>query len=223
VLTSAQANVASLQTQAAQPSLDRAALREGLGKVADRLAYLERFVDDMATYSREVSAERVTVRLADVVSEAHSLVADAIRSAHSLPTGIGETISVDDRIAVMVARHQIIAALVNVLKNAYEAVLHRADEGQPGCVALTANCTGDEVRIVIQDNGVGMNADDLRAVRAFVPGRTTKKGSGTGFGLPIAQRYIAAHGGSISIDSADNVGTTVNIVLPIESRQEPEE
>jgi signal transduction histidine kinase len=56
----------------------------------------------------------------------------------------------------------------------------------------------------VQDNGVGINSDDLGQLGAFIPGRTTKKGSGTGFGLPIAQRYVAAHGGSISIDSVEN-------------------
>ena len=223
VLTSAQVNVASLQTQATQPSLDRGALQKGLGKVADRLAYLERFINDIRTYSQAVPLERTSARLADVVADAQSLVVDAIRAAHPGAAGIEESISVDDKITVTVARHQIAAAITNVLKNAYEAVLLGTDEGRSPCVGLTAECVGDEeVRIVIRDNGVGMNADVLRAVRAFVPGRTTKKGSGTGFGLPIAQRYIAAHGGSISIDSAENAGTTVNIVLPIESQQESE-
>ena len=223
VLTSAQVNVASLQTQATQPSLDRGALQKCLGKVADRLAYLERFINDIRTYSQAVPIERTSARLADVVADAQSLVVDAIRAAHPGAAGIEESISVDDKITVTVARHQIAAAIINVLKNAYEAVLLGTDEGRSPCVGLTAECVGDEeVRIVIRDNGVGMNADDLRAVRAFVPGRTTKKGSGTGFGLPIAQRYIAAHGGSISIDSAENAGTTVNIVLPIESQQESE-
>ena len=224
VLTSAQAHVASMQTQAAQSSPDLRVLREGLGKVAGRLAYLERFIDDIRTYSQPVSPERTSARLADLVADAQSVALDAVRAAHAGAAGIKESISVDDNITVTVARHQIVAAIGNVLKNAYDAVLLGTDEGCSPCVDLTAECVGDEeVRVLIRDNGVGMNADDLRAVRAFVPGRTTKKGSGTGFGLPIAQRYVAAHGGAISIDSAENAGTTVSIVLPIESQQDAEE
>lgn len=44
--------------------------------------------------------------------------------------------------------------------------------------------------------------------------------SGTGFGLPIARRNIAAHGGSLNIDSVENEGTRVTVLLPIEGREE---
>jgi len=224
VLTSARANLARLEGETGKSSLDRSAIQDGLRKVALRLEYLERFVEDMATYSQPVSTERVPTRLVDVVSDAGALVVDALRSAHPRANPFIESISVDDGITVTVVRHQIVAAIVNVLKNAHEAVLCRVDKDHSGCVALTAAYTrDDEVRIVIQDNGVGMDTDALRAVSAFVPGHTTKKGSGTGFGLPIAQRYIGAHGGAISIDSVEGVGTTVTIVLPIESQQGSDE
>ena len=223
VLTSACANVTRLQTQAAHSPLDGAAIQVSLRKVADRLAYLEKFVDAMGTYSQAISPERAMARLAQIVGDAHSVALDALRSAHIEPDSVSVSIAVDDDITVVVARHQIVAAIANVLKNAYEAVC-TSDAGRPGQVSLTAERVGDaEVRIVIRDNGVGVKADDLRELLAFVPGRTTKKGYGTGFGLPIAQRYIAAHGGSMSIDSAENVGTTVGIILPIDSQQESDE
>ncbi|MGA2059421.1 MAG: ATP-binding protein [Thermoguttaceae bacterium] len=223
VLTSACANVARLQNQAAQSSLDGPAIQDGLRKVADRLAYLEKFVDAMSIYSQAIPPERATVRLAQVVGEAHGVALDALRPAHLDTKRVNASIAIDDSITVVLARHQIVAAIANVLKNAYEAV-YDTDDGRPGHVSITAERVGDaEVRIVIRDNGIGVKADDLRELRAFVPGRTTKKGSGTGFGLPIVHRYIAAHGGAISIDSAENVGTTVSIVLPLESQQEPDE
>lgn len=223
VLTSACANVTRLQNQATHSPLDGVVIQEGLRKVADRLAYLEKFVDAMGTYSQAIPPERATARLAQIVGDAHSVALDAVRSAHLELDSVNASIAVDDDITVVVARHQIVAAIANVIKNAYEAVC-TSDAGGPGQVSLTAERVGDaEVRIVIRDNGVGVKADDLRELLAFVPGRTTKKGYGTGFGLPIAQRYVAAHGGSMSIDSTENVGTTVSIVLPIESQQEPDE
>ena len=59
------------------------------------------------------------------------------------------------------------------------------------------------------------DAEVLRQeLREFIPGKTTKKSFGTGFGLPIARRNIKSHGGSIGIQSQDEAGTTVTIVLP---------
>jgi signal transduction histidine kinase len=224
VLTSARSHLARLQSGAANSSLDGTTLRDGLGKVADRLAYLEKFIDAMGTYAQAVPPERATARLADIVRDAHSVAVDAVPSAHLEAARVEALVTVDDGIMVIVAPHQIVAAIANVLKNAYEAVLLVEADDRTGQVRLTAGRVGNgEVEIVVRDNGMGMNADDLRDVRALVPGRTTKKGYGTGFGLPIAQRYIAAHGGAISIESTDGAGTTVTIVLPTESQQGSDE
>jgi signal transduction histidine kinase len=113
------------------------------------------------------------------------------------------------------------AAVRNILTNAYESVLAR--EGQVGSGRITLNTSvveGTEVRIVVEDNGVGISADDLREVRVFIAGRISKKGNGTGFGLPTAQRYVEAHGGTVAIESTENVGTTVSIILPLEGSSE---
>jgi len=57
----------------------------------------------------------------------------------------------------------------------------------------------------------------LAEVRRFVPGGTSKKTHGTGFGLPIAKRKIEDHGGSLAIESKEDAGTTIVITLPIEA------
>lgn len=56
-------------------------------------------------------------------------------------------------------------------------------------------------------------------LREFVPGRTSKKNRGTGYGLPIARRYVTAHGGSLAIDSQLGQGTTVTVTLPVEQEE----
>lgn len=63
---------------------------------------------------------------------------------------------------------------------------------------------------------MGICEEDLQEIMDFVPGKTSKKNSGTGFGLPIAQRNLGAHGGTIGIRSKIDQGTTVTITLPIE-------
>jgi signal transduction histidine kinase len=75
----------------------------------------------------------------------------------------------------------------------------------------------ERVEIMIRDNGMGLSKEELAKVREFVPGGTSKKTYGTGFGLPIARRRIADHGGELGIDSVEGQGTTVTITLPVEA------
>lgn len=69
-------------------------------------------------------------------------------------------------------------------------------------------------------NGVGFGSEELAQVRQFIPGQTTLKQHGTGFGLPTAHRYIAAHEGRLHIESELGAGTTVTITLPRQFSEE---
>ncbi|MFO8013233.1 MAG: ATP-binding protein, partial [Phycisphaerae bacterium] len=87
-----------------------------------------------------------------------------------------------------------------------------------GEVTLAARpVDGERVEIVVSDNGMGLSEDELAEVRRFVPGGTSKKTYGTGFGLPIAKRKIEDHGGLLGVESEVNKGTVVTITLPVEA------
>ena len=68
------------------------------------------------------------------------------------------------------------------------------------------------VEIAVTDNGVGIAPEDMKSL--FVPFYTTKN-KGTGLGLPISQRLVEAHGGSIEVVSKLKESTTFVIHLPI--------
>ncbi len=69
------------------------------------------------------------------------------------------------------------------------------------------------VALTVRDTGCGMPDEHLH--RAFEPFFTTKAiGDGTGLGLFLSRQIVAAHGGSLSIESAAGKGTRVLIVLP---------
>ena len=69
-----------------------------------------------------------------------------------------------------------------------------------------------EVRF--RDTGVGIPPGDLRNL--FIPFFTTKE-KGTGLGLPISQRIIENHGGTIEVRSHAGTGATFTVLLPVES------
>ncbi len=101
---------------------------------------------------------------------------------------------------------QIEQVLVNVVLNAVQA------SPRGGRVSVRYGGTGEWYRIEVSDEGGGIPAN-ARA-RIFEPFFTTKE-RGTGLGLPISQRIVAAHGGEIRIASEEGKGTVVEIVLPV--------
>jgi signal transduction histidine kinase len=66
-------------------------------------------------------------------------------------------------------------------------------------------------RISVKDSGKGISEQEGRQI--FTPYFTTKE-SGTGLGLPIVERIVSDHGGTIWFDSAQGVGSTFYIDLP---------
>jgi signal transduction histidine kinase len=74
-----------------------------------------------------------------------------------------------------------------------------------------------DVTVVIRDQGVGM--DDAELARIFDPfwqadAMRRQSQEGVGLGLPITQRLIEAHGGSVAAESSKGHGTTMTIRLP---------
>ncbi len=90
--------------------------------------------------------------------------------------------------------------------NAIEAMKAR------GRLTIRAQRDGRDVVIGVADTGPGMAPEDLRHI--FEPFYSRQSG-GTGLGLPIARRIVAAHGGRIEVESAVGQGTRVLIRLPV--------
>lgn len=96
---------------------------------------------------------------------------------------------------------------LNLLKNAKEAI---APDGK---ITLTTAISDFHIIIVITDNGCGIPSDQLDTI--YTPFITHKSG-GTGLGLPICQKVVTAHGGTIQVQSLVGNGTTFTISLPIQ-------
>ena len=76
---------------------------------------------------------------------------------------------------------------------------------------------GDCLRIEVADHGVGIPADDVpRVFDKFYRGRAVRTG-GSGLGLAIVKRVMQEHHGCIEITSVVGEGTTLSLVLPLDS------
>lgn len=97
---------------------------------------------------------------------------------------------------------------MNLLENAAQAV------GIDGVVKVTTRAEGDSVLVAISDTGCGI--DNEQQSKIFDPFFTTKPvGEGTGLGLSITYGIIERHGGSITVESARDRGTTIMVKVPI--------
>lgn len=108
---------------------------------------------------------------------------------------------------IIADRGQMEQVLINLVKNARDAC-----QGNkiPRIQVEALKRDSGQIAIMVTDNGTGM-PEEVRN-KVFVPFFTTKK-NGTGIGLSFCREIINAHGGSISIASEYNRGTTVTIVL----------
>jgi GAF domain-containing protein len=100
------------------------------------------------------------------------------------------------------------------IREVVTSLLLNAVDAMPsgGRIVIRTHTEKNRVGVTISDSGTGMGADVKR--RAFEPFFTTKGVKSTGLGLAVAYGTIRRHGGEISMDSTEGIGTTVSFWLP---------
>ena len=181
----------------------------GLAKARERAAFLNRILNDMKGYAQELSCDFHRENMRDIVDAAIELVEDKVRSTGRSLTDAEVTNQVADFVLLEASRYQLVQVFENVIRNAFESTEAN------GRIRITSDLADEKCIVVsVADNGVGMSPEEIKD--AFIPSKTSKKNQGgTGFGLAIAKKIVQAHGGAISMRSAEDQGTTVEITLPL--------
>jgi signal transduction histidine kinase len=102
--------------------------------------------------------------------------------------------------------------LVNLFLNAIDAMPNGGKLTVAAQIA-THDHTPPALVVSVADSGIGIEKDFLPKI--FQPFYTAKKRRGLGLGLPICERIVNNHGGSIEVKSRHGEGTTFTIYLPI--------
>jgi signal transduction histidine kinase len=107
--------------------------------------------------------------------------------------------------------------LLNLLKNAAQAIHQREDDSEPGRIILRTRLNPPWAEIQVEDNGIGMT-ESVRK-RTFEPFFTTKEiGQGTGLGLSVSYFIITNnHKGQMEVQSTLGQGTCFTLRLPLAS------
>ncbi|MEJ2502891.1 MAG: ATP-binding protein, partial [Gemmatimonadota bacterium] len=179
-----------------------------LTAVDGQLGRLTETMQDLFALAKPVEMRSEQVDLRDTVDE-------AMGALSSLTTTQGRHVERDydpDLPSVCGDAHRLGQAMLNVMLNAMEAM----EEG--GKLTVSLRRPGDAVVARFHDTGPGIPQEEIE--RVVLPFYSTKP-SGTGLGLPLVARVVAAHGGALDIRSQPGEGTTVELVIPVRSVPAP--
>jgi len=206
-----------------KPSLDsmRDAPSDRMGKrridrVIGGVNYLEQMLADMRQWADEIELALGEEDLVELIESSAQDAIDHLAAQGRDCRHVAFQMNASANPRLRVSRPQLQMAFTNIIKNGLEAHAVSNVEFTGGAVNVTVTVEERIIRIEVTDTGKGMSARDLEKLLEFVPGNTSKKHLGTGYGLPIAKRYIEAHGGKLTMMSEEDKGTTVVVLLPLD-------
>ena len=197
VISLAESLVSLIQEPTADPNHSQAIA--AATTIARRAQHLMSFVERYRQLLSIPQPELARVHLAEFAEELATL-------ARTLDPRVDIRVTVEPaNVTASFDRELIEQALINLLKNAIEAV---QDSEQP-LVVLRCSLDEAEVEISVEDNGAGLpnTTDDL-----FLPFFTTKP-EGAGIGLAIARQIAIAHNGNL-VARRQAIGATFALCLP---------
>jgi two-component system, LuxR family, sensor kinase FixL len=181
-----------------------AVLKDAVAKAADQALRAGDIIRRLREFVARGDSERRIERLPKLIEEASTLALVGARE-----NGIAVTFRLDPRAGQVLAdRIQIQQVLVNLIRNAMEAMM----EGAPlrRLEIATVAASDDLVEVSVADSGAGIAPDVARQL--FQPFVTTKR-KGMGLGLSICRTIVEAHGGKIWVESPVGGGTVFRFTL----------
>jgi len=183
--------------------------------ISDESAYLERLVSDLLVFSRMMDTGKalllepcsITAAIHQILSESREIAVkpavEAILDLHEVPE-----IDVD--------KEKITFAIKQVIDNAFKF------SGEEGEVRISLYHDPAEITLVVTDTGNGIPGEEIPKIfEKFyqIDPHNTGQVRGFGLGLYYAREFLRMHGGTVSVENAEDRGTKVTVTLPL---QKPE-
>jgi signal transduction histidine kinase len=186
---------------------DESLVGKGWGIVEKNQNKISALVLDMLTLSKEREPDLAPANLNAVVGDVIELIDGRARDAR-VALAWHPAAALPELVFDAEGIHR---AVLNVASNAIDAT-GELEEG--GKVEVSARYRPDQalVEIEVRDNGPGIPPDQID--KLFSPFSSTKKGRGTGLGLPVSQKILNEHGGRILVHSEPGRGACFVLELP---------
>ena len=192
-----------------------AVLRKGFAIIAKQTERLNRQLEDLLDAARiqagGLQIEKHDFDLRALVSEIGAM-AELASDKHRIEVVVPESMHV----------YGDATRLGQVLTNLLNNAVKYSPEG--GCVRVVLTQHGDEARIAVSDEGIGIDREQL--ARLFEPFHRLEDARnrdipGVGLGLATSRWIVEAHGGHIEVESDPGHGATFTVCLPISSIDVP--
>ncbi len=185
-----------------------------LGRIGEAGRRAAAIVENMLSFARKSDTKKQYHRLDEIVDKAIALAQNDYRLRRKYNFKKIDVIQqfAGDIPAIACDKSKIQQVVFNIFKNAIEAMAQSGQDDPK--VVLTIAKEQDRIRLEVQDNGPGMDADTKK--RIFEPFYTTKSvGEGTGLGLSVSYFIIVEdHGGEMTVESGPGKGSRFVIKLP---------
>ncbi len=200
------------ETLATAECIDVELQKEFCNIINSEVTRLARFIDDLLSISSmeagALTIDRQKVETGRLFAEVLSKVEPLLKQKEiafdaDLPPKMPE---------LHLDKDKIVAVVVNILGNAAKYT------PTGGRVSLKVRVEDGQLRIAVQDTGVGISAEDLPCLfdkffRSDDP--RVQAETGTGLGLSLTREVVRMHGGEITVDSELNKGSTFTVSLPL--------
>jgi signal transduction histidine kinase/ActR/RegA family two-component response regulator len=192
--------------------------RKSLEEVLKAASRAKELIQQILTFSRRNGRERKPIRVPIIIREALKLLRASIPTTIEIAADLEENCS-----PIMGNPTQMHQVVMNLCTNAYQAMretggqihvrLGEVNIGYEEMAQRIGITMGPHLHLVVQDNGVGMDATVLE--RIFEPYYTTQEpGKGTGLGLSVIHGIVKSHGGFITVESLPGQGSSFHVYLP---------
>ena len=182
--------------------------------VEQALPRLERALNRAVTLASNVltfgsSAEPKPLKKATLLRAALEAAAD---DAGLEPDGVVLRDEIGDDVTVMADVEQLHRILVNLLRNARQAIDGVDGRGGKGSIAASARQADGAIFVILTDDGPGL--PERARANLFQPFAASARPGGTGLGLAIARELAQGHGGDVTLVATGPTGTTFEVRLP---------
>jgi len=197
---------------------DRRKLSTGWEMVGRNIDKVSHLVFDLLTYSKErtpeyetCSPDKIAGEVCDLMNpRAKDIVVGSLKIIRDFDPNIGE---------MMLDPKGIHRCILNLVSNAVDACMSDQDEGKAHLVKVSTRRDKDGAIIFqVSDDGCGMDEEVKKQL--FTSFFSTKGSKGTGLGLPVTQKIVQEHGGTLRVDSEPGKGSIFTIRLPQKHQRE---
>ncbi|NIO27750.1 MAG: PAS domain S-box protein [Candidatus Latescibacteria bacterium] len=196
---------------------DRERLWEGWTMVEEGIARITGLSQNLLNYAKEWKPELERVDLGELVVKINGVIKQtasdrgvAVRA--DIPSDL-PPVRCDPKLIHM--------AVMDIVTNAIDACAwkdYQPNETPEVVIRVYVDGSNYHSTIEVYDNGCGMSGEVVKNL--FTPFFSTKKQWGTGLGLALTKRIINLHGGTITVESKPDQGSTFRIVLPVHGPSE---